>query len=157
MKSPTTSLNNAGSSWFTTWPVFGNTTKPEVGIQFGAGGASSVEELESEGVQDPGKAIDAAKRHLDAGAYLIMIESEGITEQVRTWRTDVIARIVREVGLDNVMFEASDPPVFGWYIKNFGPEVNLFVDHSQVVLLESLRSGIWGTTDVWGRVVTYKE
>lgn len=131
--------------------------KPEVGIQFGAGGASSVEALEAEGVQDPGKAIDAAKRHLDAGAYLIMIESEGITEQVRTWRTDVIARIVREVGLEHVMFEASDPPVFGWYIKNFGPEVNLFVDHSQVILLESLRSGIWGTNDVWGRVVTYKE
>lgn len=131
--------------------------KPEVGIQFGAGGASSVADLEAEGVQDPGRAIDAAKRHLDAGAYMIMIESEGITEQVRTWRTDVIARIVREVGLENVMFEAAEPEVFGWYIKNFGPEVNLFVDHSQVVLLESLRSGTWGTKDVWGRVVTYKE
>jgi phosphosulfolactate synthase (CoM biosynthesis protein A) len=131
--------------------------KPEVGIQFGAGGASSVADLEAEGVQDPGRAIDAAKRHLDAGAYLIMIESEGITEQVRSWRTDVIARIVREVGLENVMFEAAEPDVFGWYIKNFGPEINLFVDHSQVVLLESLRSGIWGTKDVWGRVVTYKE
>lgn len=38
------------------------------------------------------------------------------------------------------MFEAADPEVFGWYIKNHGPEVNLFVDHSQIVQLESLRS-----------------
>ena len=26
------------------------------------------------------------------------------------------------------MFEAADPEVFAWYIKNWGPEVNLFVD-----------------------------
>ena len=131
--------------------------KPEVGIQFGAGGASSVEELEAEGTSDPSQAIRAAKRYLDAGAHIIMIESEGITENVRKWRTDVVAKIVNELGLDKVMFEAADPEVFSWYIKNFGPEVNLFVDHSQVVQLECLRSGIWGTKSTWGRVVTYKE
>jgi len=131
--------------------------KPEVGIQFGAGGASSVEELEAEGTSDPSQAIRAAKRYLDAGAHLIMIESEGITENVRKWRTDVVAKIVNELGLEKVMFEAADPEVFSWYIKNFGPEVNLFVDHSQVVQLECLRSGIWGTKSTWGRVVTYKE
>ena len=54
------------------------------------------------------------------------------------------------------MFEAADPEVFGWYIKNYGPEVNVFVDHSQIVLLECLRSGIWGTKSLWGRIVTYK-
>jgi len=130
--------------------------KAEVGIQFGAGGASSVSELEAEGVGDPGWAIEQARRHLDAGAYMIMVESEGITEQVRTWRTDVISTFIRELGLEKTMFEAADPEVFGWYIKNYGPEVNLFVDHSQIILLESLRSGIWGTKDVWGRILTYK-
>ncbi|MDA8122161.1 MAG: phosphosulfolactate synthase [Deltaproteobacteria bacterium] len=135
----------------------GMTPKPEVGIQFGAGGASSAEELEAEGTRDPSQAIRAAKRYLEAGAHLVMIESEGITENVRGWRTDVVAKIVNEVGLDKVMFEAADPEVFSWYVKNFGPEVNLFVDHSQVVHLECLRSGIWGTKSTWGRVVTYKE
>ena len=130
--------------------------KPEIGIQFGAGGASAVEELASEGVQDPARAIALGKRQLEAGAYILMIESEGITEQVNTWRTDVVARIVQELGLENVMFEAADPEVFGWYIKSFGPEVNLFVDHSQIVLLESLRSGTWGTKSLWGRIVSYK-
>jgi phosphosulfolactate synthase (CoM biosynthesis protein A) len=129
--------------------------KPEVGIQFGAGGATTPEELAQEGTRDVGYAIELARRCLDAGAYLIMIESEGITEEVRTWRTDVPAAIVRELGLERVMFEAADPEVFGWYVKNYGPEVNLFVDHSQIVQLECLRRGIWGTKSLWGRVVTY--
>jgi phosphosulfolactate synthase (CoM biosynthesis protein A) len=129
--------------------------KPEVGIQFGAGGATTPEELEQEGTRDVGYAIDLARRCLDAGAYMIMIESEGITEEVTSWRTDVVATIARELGLEKVMFEAADPEVFGWYIKNYGPEVNLFVDHSQIVQLECLRRGIWGTKSLWGRIVTY--
>jgi phosphosulfolactate synthase (CoM biosynthesis protein A) len=130
--------------------------KPEVGIQLGAGGTSSVEALEAEGTRDVGYAIELAKRHLDAGAHMIMIESEGITEQVRDWRTDVVARIVAELGLEQVMFEAADPDVFSWYIKNYGIDVNLFVDHSQIVQLEGLRAGIWGTHDTWGRMLAYR-
>ncbi|HKZ99492.1 MAG TPA: phosphosulfolactate synthase [Thermoplasmata archaeon] len=130
--------------------------KPEVGIQFGAGGATSVEELAAEGTRDPGWAVAQAKRFLDAGASIIMIESEGITENVKVWRTDVVSKIINEVGLEKVMFEGADPAVFAWYVKNYGPEVNLFVDHSQIVQLECLRRGIWGTKSLWGRVVTYK-
>lgn len=130
--------------------------KPEVGIQFGAGGASTVEALEAEGARDVGQAIELAKRHLDAGAQMLMIESEGITEQVREWRTDVVSRIASELGLEHVMFEAADPDVFTWYVKSYGIDVNLFVDHSQIVQLECLRAGIWGTHDTWGRMLSYK-
>jgi phosphosulfolactate synthase (CoM biosynthesis protein A) len=130
--------------------------KPEVGIQFGAGGATAAAELQAEGTRDPEWAISQAKQFLDAGAYMIMVESEGITENVTPWRTEVPAKIVKALGLEKVMFEAADPEVFAWYIKNYGPEVNLFVDHSQIVQLESLRSGIWGTKSLWGRVLTYK-
>ncbi len=130
--------------------------KPEVGIQFGAGGATAAAELEAEGTRDPEWAISQAKRFIDAGAYMIMIESEGITENVKAWRTEVPAKIVGALGLEKVMFEAADPEVFAWYIKNYGPEVNLFVDHSQIVHLECLRSGIWGTKSLWGRVLTFK-
>ena len=42
--------------------------KPEVGIQFGAGGASAVETLEARGTREVDQAIELAKRHLDAGA-----------------------------------------------------------------------------------------
>jgi phosphosulfolactate synthase (CoM biosynthesis protein A) len=112
--------------------------------------------LEAEGTRDPSWPIHLAKRFISAGAYMIMIESEGITENVKTWRTDVPAAIIRALGLEKVMFEAADPEVFRWYIKNYGPEVNLFIDHSQIVQLECLRSGIWGTKSLWGRVVTFK-
>lgn len=130
--------------------------KPEVGIQFGAGGTSAAETLEAEGIIDPEWAIQQARRFIDAGAYMIMIESEGITESVNQWRTDIPAKIVNQLGLEKVMFEAADPAVFAWYVKNYGPEVNLFVDHSQIVQLECLRSGLWGTSSLWGRVLTYK-
>lgn len=130
--------------------------KPEVGIQFGAGGASTPAELESGGTRDVESVVALARRFVEAGASMLMIESEGITESVRTWRTDVPARFANAVGLDKVMFEAADPEVFAWYVKHFGPDVNLFVDHSQIVQLECLRSGLWGTTSLWGRVVTFK-
>ena len=41
------------------------------------------------------------------------------------------------------MFKAAEPAVFEWYVKNYGPEISLFADHSQIVQLECLRSGIW--------------
>ena len=63
--------------------------KPEVGIQFGAGGGTNTSDLESEGTSDPARAIAQASRFLNAGADIIMVESEGITENVRSWRTDV--------------------------------------------------------------------
>jgi phosphosulfolactate synthase (CoM biosynthesis protein A) len=130
--------------------------KPEVGIQFGAGGDTAAAGLTAEGQRDVGWAIAQAKRFLAAGASIVMIESEGITENVTVWRTDVAARIVSEVGAERVMFEAADPAVFTWYVRNYGPEVNLFVDHSQIVQLETLRRGIWGKSEAWGRVVSYK-
>jgi phosphosulfolactate synthase (CoM biosynthesis protein A) len=129
--------------------------KPEIGIQFGAGGATSEAELASEGTRDPQWAVAQARRFLDAGAEVVMIESEGITESVQTWRTDVPAQFANALGLDRMMFEAADPEVFAWYVKNFGPDVNLFVDHSQIVQLECLRSGIWGTKSLWGRVIGF--
>jgi phosphosulfolactate synthase (CoM biosynthesis protein A) len=130
--------------------------KPEVGIQFGAGGDTAAGELQAEGTRDPEWMIEQARRFIDAGAYMVMIESEGITENADPWRTDVPAEVINSLGLEKVMFEAADPEVFAWYVKNYGAEVNLFVDHSQIVQLETLRRGIWGTKSLWGRVLTYK-
>lgn len=130
--------------------------KPELGIQFGAGGASSSELLQQQGTRDAEWIIQLGRRFLDSGATILMIESEGITENVDKPRTDIVSKLANALGPENLMFEAADPSVFGWYVKNYGPEVNVFIDHSQIVQLECLRRGIWGTTDVWGRIVTYK-
>jgi (2R)-phospho-3-sulfolactate synthase (ComA) len=83
--------------------------KPELGIQFGAGGDTPAEALQAEGTRDVQWVIDQANRCLDAGASIIMIESEGITENVVSWRTDAVARIINAVGLEKTMFKAADP------------------------------------------------
>lgn len=127
--------------------------KPELGIQIGSGGDSGEAELAAESVKDIGDLIIRGQKALDAGASIIMIESEGITENVAEWNTAAAASIINGLGLDNVMFEAADGPVFEWYIKNYGNEVNLFVDHSQVLQLEGLRQNIWGNKSTWGRII----
>jgi phosphosulfolactate synthase (CoM biosynthesis protein A) len=127
--------------------------KPELGIQIGSGGDSSTAELAAETTKDIGDLIDRGRKALDAGASIIMIESEGITENVGTWNTGAAASIMNGLGMENVMFEAADGPVFEWYVKNYGNEVNLFVDHSQILQLEGLRQNIWGNKSTWGRVI----
>ena len=129
--------------------------KPEVGIQFGAGGSTSAEELEAQGHRDVGLAISQAQKFIDAGAYMIMIESEGITENVKTWRTDVVAKIINALGTEKVMLLAEQIPDVLPGISKV-PQINLFVDHSQIVQLEAVRSGIWGKNNVSGHIVTYK-
>jgi phosphosulfolactate synthase (CoM biosynthesis protein A) len=129
--------------------------KPEVSLQFGAGGTSTCEQLEKAGMRPVEWVVKQAKQYIDAGAYMIMIESEGLTESVTEWRTDLVAKIIDGLGLEKTMFEAADPQVFTWYLKNYGTDINLFIDHSQIINLEVLRRGIWGTNEVWGRLVSY--
>ncbi|KAE8386243.1 hypothetical protein BDV23DRAFT_190200 [Aspergillus alliaceus] len=117
--------------------------KPELGIQFGAGGDTPASGLEAIGTSDPGKLVNLGHKFLKAGVERLMIESEGITENVESWRTDVVSRIMKELPSERVMFEAADPKVYNWYIREFGIDVNLFVDHSQIVQLSCLRHGIW--------------
>src|SRR5213083_1642952 len=109
--------------------------KPEVGIQFGAGGATAAGELKAEGTRDPSWSIGQAKRFLEAGADIIMVESEGITENVDSWRTDVPAKFIDEIGSEKLMFEAADPDGFAWYIKHYGADGNPLVYHSQITQL----------------------
>lgn len=127
--------------------------KPELGIQIGSGGDSAEAELAAEDKKDVGDLIERARLALDAGASIVMIESEGITENVAEWNTGAAAQIINGVGLENIMFEAADPLVFEWYLKNYGNEVNLFVDHSQILQLEGMRQNIWGNKGSWGRIV----
>jgi phosphosulfolactate synthase (CoM biosynthesis protein A) len=130
--------------------------KAEVGIQFGAGGTSEADDLVAAGTGSVSHAISLAKRALDAGAHFVVLESEGVTESVKVWRTDVPAALADAIGIEKIIFEAAEPKVFEWYIKNFGPEVNVFIDHTQALLLEAVRSGVWGSNSLFNRVFTYK-
>ncbi|KAG7542042.1 (2R)-phospho-3-sulfolactate synthase ComA superfamily [Arabidopsis thaliana x Arabidopsis arenosa] len=54
-------------------------------------------------------------------------------------RADIIAKVIGRLGIEKTMFEASDGKLAEWFIKRYGPNVNLYVDHSQIMDLECLR------------------
>jgi phosphosulfolactate synthase (CoM biosynthesis protein A) len=133
--------------------------KPEVSMMIGAGAGTHVAgyevDMKLKSFDDFSNEVAA---HLDAGIEMIMIESEGLTEDLppEEWKTDVIKKIVGKFGTKNLMFEAADPPVFKWYLKEFGKEVNLFIDYSQIVEFTAWKTKLWGDPDIWkGKNVKY--
>jgi len=133
--------------------------KPEVTMMIGAGAGTHIAGYEAgmklrtlEGFSEE------VATHLKAGVEMIMIESEGLTEDLppEQWKTDVIRKIVDKFGLKNLMFEAADPQVFKWYLKNFGRSVNLFIDYSQIVEFTAWKTKLWGDPEIWqGKPIHY--
>ena len=134
--------------------------KPEISMMIGAGAGTHVVGYEaSMKMRSLADLFREAEAHRRAGAEVFMLESEGITEDLppKRWRTDVVKALVERFGRAIWMFEASDPPVFKWYLKNFGKEVNLFIDHSQVVEFNAWRLGLWGDPSIWkGKKISYR-
>jgi phosphosulfolactate synthase (CoM biosynthesis protein A) len=133
--------------------------KPEVSMMIGAGAGTHVagyeETMKMRSFDDFAGEVQA---HLKAGAEIIMVESEGLTEDLPPdkWRKDVIRKLVDRFGYKTFMFEASDPPVFKWYLTTFGPDVNLFIDHSQIVEFTAWKTRLWGDQRIWaGKKLRY--
>ncbi|KAL3522100.1 hypothetical protein ACH5RR_014934 [Cinchona calisaya] len=93
----------------------------------------------SEFVEDVDLLIRRAERCLEAGADMIMIDADDVCRQADSVRADIIAKIIGRLGLERTMFEASNSRTSEWFVKQYGPNVNLVVDHSQVMDLECLR------------------
>ena len=129
--------------------------KPEVGIQFGAGGATASDELADEGPHAVAWMIQLARRFLDAGAYQVMIESE---ESLRTCAHGArcACRLIDALGFDGSCSRKRIRKSLrgNQALRSGGEPVRR---PHQIVQLESLRQGIWGTNSLWGRVLTYKE
>jgi len=137
--------------------ALGMKPKPEVSMMIGAGAGTHITgyKMKMRTFQD---VVRETQAHLDAGAHVLMLESEGITEDLppSKWRKDVVNKLVERFGYKTWMFEASDPPVFKWYLKTFGRDVNLFIDHSQIVEFSAWRAGLWGDSDIWkGKKIGY--
>uniref|UniRef100_A0A5B7BH65 Phosphosulfolactate synthase n=1 Tax=Davidia involucrata TaxID=16924 RepID=A0A5B7BH65_DAVIN len=93
----------------------------------------------SEIVEDVDLLVRRAERCLEAGADMIMIDADDVCKYADDVRADIIAKVIGRLGLEKTMFEASNSKTSEWFIKQYGPRVNLFVDHSQVMDLECLR------------------
>ncbi|KAJ4899825.1 Aldolase-type TIM barrel family protein [Raphanus sativus] len=93
----------------------------------------------SEFVEDVDLLIRKAERCLEAGADTIMIDADDVCKYADSIRADIIAKVIGRLGVEKTMFEASDAKLAEWFIKRYGPNVNLYVDHSQIMDLECLR------------------
>lgn len=123
--------------------------KPEISLVKGAGGAH---ERWNTGRAGYGHMIRDAQTYLSAGAWKVMVESEGITEGVVRWRVDIVKELASRFGIESLVFEAAERPVFRWYVHSLGRDVNLFIDHTQILELTALRTGLWAPREPWGRV-----
>src|SRR5438309_10876373 len=128
----------------------GRKAKPEVSMMIGAGAGTQIVGYKTK-MRTFADVVEETAAHLDSGAKILMLESEGITEDLPSskWRKDVVKKLVDKFGYHTWMFEASDPPVFKWYLKTFGKDVNLFIDHPQIVEFNSWRLGLWGYRNFW--------
>jgi phosphosulfolactate synthase len=92
------------------------------------------------------------REELDAGAWKVITEaresgSSGIFTKAGEMRTDLIEEIGSAVELDDVIFEAPTKAAQVWFVKQFGPTVNLGnIPPDEVIPVETLRRGLRADT-----------
>ena len=92
------------------------------------------------------------REELEAGAWKVITEAReggtaGIFDASGGMRTELIGEIAGAVGIENVIFEAPSKAAQAWFVKQFGPEVNLGnIPPEEVIPLETLRLGLRGDT-----------
>lgn len=101
------------------------------------------------------KLVHEVLRCLEAGAPRVLIEEEGLTQNVDQWREEIVFKIAASCPLEKLVFEVENRTIYSWYIKHFGPRINLHIDPFDVNHLQVTRCGVWGKGDTWGRVATF--
>jgi phosphosulfolactate synthase len=92
------------------------------------------------------------QEELDAGAWKVITEAReggtaGIFDAGGGIRTELILEIANVVGPANIVFEAPTKAAQAWFVKQFGPSVNLGnIPPEEVIPLETLRLGLRGDT-----------
>jgi phosphosulfolactate synthase len=89
---------------------------------------------------------------LAAGAWKVITEAReggtaGIFDSDGGMRTELIGEIANVVGPANIIFEAPSKAAQSWFVKEFGPSVNLGnIPPDDLIPLETLRLGLRGDT-----------
>jgi phosphosulfolactate synthase len=92
------------------------------------------------------------KEELDAGAWKVITEGReggtaGIFRETGDMRTGLLEEIAHEIALDDLLFEAPTKSSQAWFVKHFGPDVNLGnIPPEEVIPLETLRLGLRADT-----------
>ena len=92
------------------------------------------------------------KEELEAGAWKVITEgreggTSGIFREDGDMRTGLLEEIAHEIALDDLIFEAPTKSSQAWFVKHFGPDVNLGnIPPDEVIPLETLRLGLRADT-----------
>ncbi len=113
---------------------------------------SEVGSKDSEVVFAPYEWVQWIKEELEAGAWKVVTESReggtaGIFRPSGEMRTGLVDEIAHSVDFHDLVWEAPTKASQAWFIKHFGPEVNLGnISPEEVIPLETLRLGLRGDT-----------
>jgi phosphosulfolactate synthase len=113
---------------------------------------SEVGSKDAEVVYAPYQWVEWMKDELEAGAWKVITEGReggtaGIYRPTGEMRTGLIDEIVHEIELGDIVFEAPTKASQAWFVRKFGPEVNLGnIPPEEVIPLETLRLGLRADT-----------
>jgi phosphosulfolactate synthase len=113
---------------------------------------SEVGSKDAEVVYAPFEWVRWIKEELDAGAWKVITEGReggtaGIYRPTGEMRTGLVDEIVHDIDVHSLLFEAPTKASQAWFIKEFGPGVNLGnIPPEEVIPLETLRRGLRGDT-----------
>ena len=113
---------------------------------------SEVGSKDAEVVFAPYQWVEWIREELDAGAWKVITEGReggtaGIYRPTGEMRTGLVDEIVHSIEPADLIFEAPSKSSQAWFVKQFGPSVNLGNIAPDVVIpLETLRLGLRGDT-----------
>jgi phosphosulfolactate synthase len=113
---------------------------------------SEVGSKDEEVVYAPYEWVQWIKEELEAGAWKVITEGReggtaGIYRPTGEMRTGLVDEIVHDIDVDLLLFEAPSKSSQAWFIRHFGPSVNLGnIPPDEVIPLETLRRGLRGDT-----------
>jgi phosphosulfolactate synthase len=96
--------------------------------------------------------VEWIKEELEAGAWKVIAEGReggtaGIYRPTGEMRTGLVDEIAHEISVDDLIFEAPTKGSQAWFIREFGPSVNLGnIPPDEVIPLETLRLGLRADT-----------
>ena len=113
---------------------------------------SEVGSKDEEVVFAPYEWVEWIKEELAAGAWKVVTEAReggtaGIFRPSGEMRTGLVNEIAHEIDFHDLLWEAPTKASQAWFIRHFGPEVNLGnIPPDEVIPLETLRLGLRGDT-----------
>ncbi|MDP9259345.1 MAG: phosphosulfolactate synthase [Actinomycetota bacterium] len=113
---------------------------------------SEVGSKDAEAIFAPYQWVEWIREELGAGAWKVITEAResgtaGIFRGSGEVRSGLIDEIVHELPVERLLFEAPQKSQQAWFIRQFGPEVNLGnIPPDEIIPLETLRLGLRSDT-----------